>query len=98
VSNLGGNRNEPARAAPVDVPFSPAAAPATADLFYELDNADGKLRPGEKVSVAVPLQGETESSVVPASAVLYRYSWHVGLRKHRAANLHATTGRSSFRE
>jgi multidrug efflux pump subunit AcrA (membrane-fusion protein) len=41
------------------------------DLFYELDNADGKRRPGEKVSVRVPLQGETESSVVPASAVLY---------------------------
>ena len=72
VSNLGGSRNKSVRAArPVAVPFSPASAPATAELFYELDNADGKLRPGEKVSVAVPLQGETESSVVPAAAVLY---------------------------
>ena len=72
VSSLGGSRNKSVRAArPVAVPFSPASAPATADLFYELDNADGKLRPGEKVSVAVPLQGETESLVVPAAAVLY---------------------------
>ena len=72
VSSLGGSRNKSVRAArPVAVPYSPASAPATAELFYELDNADGKLRPGEKVSVAVPLQGETESSVVPAAAVLY---------------------------
>ena len=72
VGSIGGGRNEPARAAkPVIVPFSPSAAPATVELFYEVDNADGKLRPGEKVSVAVPLQGEAESSVVPAAAVLY---------------------------
>lgn len=72
VSSIGGSRNEsPRLARPVDVPFSPTAAPATVDLFYEVENADAKLRPGEKVSVAVPLQGETESSVVPAAAVLY---------------------------
>ena len=72
VNSLGGSRNEPIRAArPVAVPLSPASAPATADLFYELDHADGKWRAGEKVSVLVPLQGELESSVVPASAVLY---------------------------
>ena len=41
------------------------------ELFYEVENADSKLRPGEKVSVALPLEGETESSVVPAAAVLY---------------------------
>lgn len=72
VTSIGGSRSEPVRVAqPVIVPFSASAAPATVDLFYEVDNADGKLRPGEQVSVAVPLQGETESSVVPAAAVLY---------------------------
>jgi hypothetical protein len=72
VSSLGANSRESSRTArPVAVPFSPSAAPATVDLFYELNNADGKLRPGEKVSANVPLQGETESSVVPSSAVLY---------------------------
>jgi multidrug efflux pump subunit AcrA (membrane-fusion protein) len=72
VRSLGGSRNELPRAArQVAVPFSSAAAPATVDLFYEMNNANGHLRPGEKVSVAVPLQGETESSVVPAAAVLY---------------------------
>lgn len=72
ISSIGGHRNEPPRAAKsVVVPFSPSAAPATVDLFYEVENTDGQLRPGEKVSVALPLQGEAESSVVPAAAVLY---------------------------
>jgi hypothetical protein len=72
VSNLGGGTNALARMArPVNVPFSPAAAPATVDLFYELENADGSLRPGQKVTVRIPIEGETESLVVPAAAVLY---------------------------
>ena len=72
IGSLGGGTNSLRRAAhPVAVPFSPAAASATVDLFYELDNADGTLRPGQKVTVAVPLEGETESAVVPAAAVLH---------------------------
>lgn len=100
VSSLGGGRNQPARAArPVAVPFSLAAAPATVDLFYELDNADGTLRPGEKVSVAVPLQGETESFRRAGGSSALRHSWrNVGLREHGAANLHAATGRSPLRQ
>jgi hypothetical protein len=72
VSNLGKGTNGMSRAArPVNVPFSPSAAPATVDLFYELESADGSLRPGQKVTVMVPMEGETESLVVPAAAVLY---------------------------
>lgn len=72
VSSLGTGTNKLSHTArPVAVPFSSAVAPATADLFYELSSADGKLRPGQKVSVAVPLEGETESAVVPMAAVLY---------------------------
>jgi len=72
VNSLGSGTNKLQRAArPVPVPFSSAAAPATVDLFYELDNADGKLRPGQKVTVALPLQGEAESLVVPKAAVLH---------------------------
>jgi multidrug efflux pump subunit AcrA (membrane-fusion protein) len=55
----------------LNIPFSAATTSAAVDLFYELNNADGALRPGLKVSVAIPLGGETESLVVPATAVLY---------------------------
>src|SRR6185503_10582032 len=62
VGSLGNGTNKLQRAArPVGVPFSSAAAPATVDLFYELDNADGKLRSGQKVTATLPLQGEAES-------------------------------------
>jgi hypothetical protein len=72
VSNLGQTTNSAARTArPLNIPFSGATASATVDLFYELNNADGALRAGSKVSVAIPLKGETETAVVPATAVIY---------------------------
>jgi hypothetical protein len=56
----------------------PAAAPPTAnplartvDLFYSLDNRAAGYSPGHGVAVALPLEGETESLVVPTSAILY---------------------------
>jgi RND family efflux transporter MFP subunit len=56
----------------------PAAAPpsadpitATADLFYELENKEEAFRPGQKVTVALPLKGEEESLVAPWSAILH---------------------------
>jgi hypothetical protein len=54
-------------------PAPPSADPlaGTADLYYVVDNADGRFRPGERVAVDVPQQGETESLVVPWSAVVY---------------------------
>jgi hypothetical protein len=72
LSSLGSGRDKLQRAArPVAVPFSSAAAPATVDLFYEVDNADGKLGPGQKVTAAIPMQGEAESLVVPKASVLH---------------------------
>ncbi len=72
VSSLGSGTNAISRSArPLNVPFSASSAPATVDLFYELESADGSLRPGQKVIVMVPIEGEAESLVVPAAAVLY---------------------------
>lgn len=72
VSSLGLQTNASTLTAkPVPVPLSPGGASATVDLFYELDNKDGKLRSGQKVSVAVTMRGEQESLVAPASAVIY---------------------------
>jgi hypothetical protein len=72
IAAPGGLRTGDSRAgAPAMAP--PAADPdaATVDLVYEVENRDGALRPGEKVEVAVPLRSETESLVVPWSAVLH---------------------------
>lgn len=50
----------------------PSADPlaATVDLFYELPNAEGRFRPGERVEVHLPIAGEAESLAIPRAAVL----------------------------
>lgn len=62
-------------ARPVVGPPSANPEAATADVFYEIENDDGLLRPGRKVGVSVPILGsggvEDASLVVPRSAVLY---------------------------
>jgi RND family efflux transporter MFP subunit len=58
-------------AASVAAPPSADPLAATADLFYELDNAGGEFRPGERVGVSLLLQGEAESLTIPNAAVLY---------------------------
>ena len=57
---------------------TPIAAPPTADLatagvdlFYRLANVDASLRPGQRVSVRVPLAAGAEHLVVPRGAVLF---------------------------
>jgi len=51
----------------------PGADPlsSTVDVFYEVANPDGKLRPGQRVGVAIDRTGVMEGLVVPASAILY---------------------------
>lgn len=44
---------------------------STVDLYYELPNAEGRLRPGERMTVRVKLQGGNEQLVVPWSAVMH---------------------------
>jgi RND family efflux transporter MFP subunit len=58
-------------AKPVSAPPSADPDAATADLFFELPNAGGTLRPGEKVGVTLTLRGQEESLVVPWSAILH---------------------------
>jgi len=58
-------------ASPIPAPPSADAAAGTADLFYELDNSDGPLRPNQRVGALLPLKTEADSLVVPWSAVIY---------------------------
>jgi multidrug efflux pump subunit AcrA (membrane-fusion protein) len=41
------------------------------DLYYEVNNASGDFRPGQKLSVTIPYEGTQTSLVVPYSAILY---------------------------
>lgn len=67
-----GAPSRPARS--VNAP--PTANPAndTADLYFELANGDGSLRPGQKMGVTLSERASEESLVVPWSAVVYDIS------------------------
>lgn len=58
-------------AKPAAAPPTANAAAGTVDLWYELDNSDGRLRPGQRVAVTLPLQGDSTALTVPWSAVIY---------------------------
>jgi membrane fusion protein, heavy metal efflux system len=43
----------------------------TVELLYEIDNHDGRLRPGQAVSVSLPSGEQSRAVVVPRSAILW---------------------------
>ncbi len=73
----------------------PTADPisATADLYFEVANSEGKLRPGERVYVTLPLSKQEERLVIPRDAVLWDIqgtSWvyvHSGPQEYRRARI-----------
>jgi RND family efflux transporter MFP subunit len=58
-------------AKPVQAPPSADPLSATADLYFETDNKDKQLRPGQRVAIELRLHGSDEALVVPAKAILY---------------------------
>lgn len=58
-------------ARPIKAPPTADPLANTVDLYFELGNADGSLRPGQRMGVTLSLKGSTESLVVPWSAVVY---------------------------
>lgn len=72
VGNLNaapGAKSHPAK--PVAAPPSANALAATVDVFYETPNADGRLTPGQRVGVTLPLADAKESVTLPWSAVIF---------------------------
>jgi cobalt-zinc-cadmium efflux system membrane fusion protein len=66
------------KAVSVEAPPTATALSSTVDLYYELSNAEGKFRPGQRVSVQLPMTGNAEQSSIPWSAVvqdIYGSSW-----------------------
>ena len=72
VVSLGATPGASGRTAtPIAAPPTADLATAGVDLFYRLANADASLRPGQRVSVRVPLAAGAEHLVVPRGAVLF---------------------------
>ncbi len=72
VAEFGQPPEVPLRSATyVSAPPSANPTATTVDLHYMLPNDDGRLYPGQKLAVSLPLQGRRESLVVPFAAVLY---------------------------
>lgn len=72
IGELSVRPGAPTRIAkPALAPPSANSLTSTGDLYYELDNREAKLAPGQRVGVTVPLRGETESLAVPWSAVIH---------------------------
>lgn len=60
-----------APAKPVLAPPSANVLNSTVDLYYELANTTGKLTPGQRLGVTLPLADARESLTVPWSAVVF---------------------------
>ena len=58
-------------AKPVDAPPSANANAGTVDAYYEVENSHGRLIPGERVGVVVPLVNEANSLILPWSTVIH---------------------------
>lgn len=72
VVSLGATAGAGGRTAtPIAAPPTADLATAGVDLFYRLANSDASLRPGQRVSVRVPLAAGAEHLVVPRGAVLF---------------------------
>jgi RND family efflux transporter MFP subunit len=59
----------PAR--PLEAPQPVEAGHRNVDLYYQIDNAAGSLRPGQAVTVLLPLGGASEQIVVRRAAIVW---------------------------
>jgi RND family efflux transporter MFP subunit len=69
ISDSPGKPTRPAK--PARTTPSANALMTTVDLYYEVENHDGKLVPNQRVGVTLPLIGEAESLVAPYASILY---------------------------
>ncbi len=61
----------PAEATLIQTPPTADPLAATADLYFELDNRQKQLRPGQRVGVSLKLNEEGELKVIPNGAILF---------------------------
>jgi RND family efflux transporter MFP subunit len=73
IHELGSDRSPGWSAQPVTAPPAADAATATVDLYYEMDNFEARLRPGERVSAVLTLRADEKTDSVPWKAILHDY-------------------------
>lgn len=73
IQSLSGDSPEhPSIAArPVNGPMTADLVATSVDLYYEIDNRNGRFRPGQRIGALIPRQGRQSSLVIAFSAVLY---------------------------
>jgi RND family efflux transporter MFP subunit len=73
-AGVGGLADSPGadarRGKPVIAPAMGNPLTATVDVYYEVENKDGRLRPGERVGVTLPMKGADESLTVPRASLI----------------------------
>jgi len=57
--------------APVSVPTEAKPTTRTIDFYFEVDNADWRLRVGQSMSIDLSIDGERNAIMIPRSSVLY---------------------------
>jgi membrane fusion protein, heavy metal efflux system len=67
-STLGGSSQV---GKPIAAPPTADASSSSADLYYEVDNRELNLMPGQRIGIDIPMTSVTEAFVVPSSAILY---------------------------
>ena len=65
-----GDGGAPRSTRPVQAPPSANTVAGTVDLYYAVDNRDRAFQVGQRVSVDLPLAGQTEGLSVPSAAIL----------------------------
>ena len=71
VSLSGDALKNASEAKPIAAPPTADAMTSSADLYYEVDNHELGLRPGQRIGVELPLRGDSEALVVPSASILY---------------------------
>lgn len=71
IQNLSGGSGNTIRAKAVTGPQTSDPLATSIDLYYEIDNSKGEMRPGQRVSVTLPFSGNASGIVVPFSAIVY---------------------------
>jgi RND family efflux transporter MFP subunit len=88
VTTLGSPRS-PRTATPITAPPTANPAAASVDLFYQLQGGETALRPGERVTVQLPLKTTERGLVVPDRAVLYDISGGTWVYEDRGGGAYA---------
>lgn len=71
TSLSGDSIGDDVMAKPVTAPPTADTMNSSADLYYEVDNRELRLRPGQRIGVELPVSTSASSLIVPNGAILY---------------------------